>query len=89
MIPTKVILMDMKTAISLPDDVFRKAEKLARRLRLSRSRLYAEALREYIARRDEREITRRLNAVYAHEDSTVDPVLMEIALRSIPPDTWK
>jgi antitoxin MazE6 len=41
----------MKTAISIPDELFREAEACARRLRISRSRLFAEATREYLARR--------------------------------------
>jgi metal-responsive CopG/Arc/MetJ family transcriptional regulator len=40
----------MKTAISIPDDVFAEAERLARRLKKSRSELYSRAIREYIAR---------------------------------------
>lgn len=38
----------MKVAISLPDPVFRDAETLARRLRKSRSKLYAEAIADYV-----------------------------------------
>jgi hypothetical protein len=40
----------METAISIPDDVFGEADKLARRLGKSRSELYSDALREYAAR---------------------------------------
>lgn len=42
----------MKTAISIPDDEFKRADKLARRLGKSRSELYREAVAEYVARRD-------------------------------------
>lgn len=41
----------MKTAISIPDDLFREVEACTRRLRVSRSRLFTDAAREYIARR--------------------------------------
>lgn len=51
----------MKTAVSLPDDVFREADRLARRLKKSRSRLYSEAIGEYVARRDPDLITRKLD----------------------------
>lgn len=47
----------MKTAVSLPDDIFRAADKLAKRARKSRSRLYAEALAEYLARHASDEVT--------------------------------
>jgi len=51
----------MKTAISLPKDVFEKAERLAIRARKSRSQLYCEALREYVARHSPDEITEALD----------------------------
>ena len=41
----------MKTAISIPDELFHEVESCSRRLRISRSRLFADAAREYIARR--------------------------------------
>jgi mRNA-degrading endonuclease toxin of MazEF toxin-antitoxin module len=47
----------MKTAISIPDDVFRSAEKRAKRLKKSRSRLYSEAVAEYVARRSPADVT--------------------------------
>ena len=53
--------MGMKTAISLPKDVFEKAERLAKRARKSRSQLYCEALREYVSRHSPDEITEALD----------------------------
>ena len=53
----------MKTAISVPDDVFEEAERLAARLEKSRSQLYTEAVREYLGRHDPDSITERLDAV--------------------------
>ena len=53
----------MKTAISLPDDLFRAAERHAKRLRKSRSQLYAEALAEYLARHAPDEVTEAMNMV--------------------------
>jgi metal-responsive CopG/Arc/MetJ family transcriptional regulator len=51
----------MKTAISVPDDLFEQAERLARRLKKSRSQLYAEALAEYLARNAPDEVTEAMN----------------------------
>ena len=51
----------MKTAISVPKDVFEKAERLAMRARKSRSQLYCDALREYVARHSPDEVTEALN----------------------------
>ncbi len=53
----------MKTAISIPDDVFADAEQLARELKKSRSRLYSDAMREYIARHSAESITESLDRV--------------------------
>lgn len=79
----------MKTSISVPDDVFLAGERLTQRLALSRSALYTKALREFLARHDEDEITRRLNEVYEHESSALDPVISQIAARSLPKESWK
>lgn len=53
----------MKTAISIPDDVFADAERLARVLKKSRSQLYSRALREYVARHAADQITETLDRV--------------------------
>ncbi len=58
----------MKTAISIPDDVFRAADELARKLGTSRSQLYARAVREYVARHTEDAITAALDSVYGREE---------------------
>ena len=53
----------MTTAVSLPDDVFSSAERLAKRLKLSRSELYGRALAEFLARHSPDEITDSWNSV--------------------------
>lgn len=53
----------MKTAVSLPDRVYREAEGYAKRTRKSRSQLYAEALAEYLARHAPDEVTEAMNSV--------------------------
>ena len=64
----------MKTAISIPDHVFCEAEKLAQRLEMSRSELYATAVSEYLREHRCEEVTVKLNEVYQKESSTLDPV---------------
>jgi metal-responsive CopG/Arc/MetJ family transcriptional regulator len=54
----------MKTAISIPDDLFDDAERLARALKKSRSRLYGDAMREYVARHSADQVTETLDRVY-------------------------
>lgn len=53
----------MKTAVSLPDEVFNEAERFARRCQKTRSQLYAEALSEYLARHAPDDVTERMNRV--------------------------
>jgi hypothetical protein len=53
----------MKTAISIPDDVFAKAERLARRMKSSRSELFSRAVAEYIARHSPDHITEQIDDV--------------------------
>ena len=55
----------MKTAISISDDLIADAERLAKKLKKSRSQLYCHALREYVARHEPDEITETLNEVCA------------------------
>lgn len=52
----------MKVAVSIPDPIFAKAEALAKRSKLSRSRLYARAVADYVDRHTEDEITELANA---------------------------
>jgi len=53
----------MKTAVSIPDELFRQADELAQRLGKSRSEIYREALADYLARREPGAVTHALNAV--------------------------
>ena len=78
----------MKTAISLPDALFKSGDALAKRLGLSRSELYARALAEYVAKHKGSSLTQRLNAVYADEDSRMDPAMMSAQLRALSRDPW-
>lgn len=55
----------MKTAISLPDQLYEEAERTAQSLGIPRSQLFAKALEEFIALHKRENITERLNQVYA------------------------
>lgn len=78
----------MKTAISLSDDLFRAGDALAKRLKVSRSELYARALGEYLVKHRADQLTQRLNAVYAAEDGTLDPGLARLQTRSVGREDW-
>lgn len=79
----------MKTAISIPDSVFEAGERMAQRLGVSRSHLYSVALRDYLKRHDDDEITRRLNEVYSQEPAELDTLLQNLAARALPRESWK
>ena len=70
-----MLYLGMKTAISLPDKLFHDADQFASRAGVSRSELYATALAEYLARRNDVVITARLDAVYGTPDAGPSPEL--------------
>ena len=78
----------MKTAVSVPDDLFRQAEVAARRLRVSRSKLYAAAIAEFLQRQQTGAVTGRLNEVYSRRPAKVDSGLHGAQLRSLEKDSW-
>lgn len=78
----------MKTAISVPDDLFEQAEKTAHRLNMSRSQLFSTALAEYLAKQNRQSITDRLTAVYSAEPSELDPVLHRLQVATLEPEQW-
>jgi metal-responsive CopG/Arc/MetJ family transcriptional regulator len=65
----------MKTAISLSDSLFQRADAFAERAGISRSELYATAVAEYLARRDGDRITAKLNAIYGAPSPPSEPEL--------------
>ena len=78
----------MKTAISVPDKVFREAEAYARRTRKSRSQLYGEALVEYLARHSPDAVTEAMNRVMEKVDQRADPFVAEASRRSLERTEW-
>lgn len=82
------MLRPMKTAVSIPDPVFDAAEELAARLRVSRSELYARALRKYIEERLDRNVTARLDEALGDQASELDPALARLQSASLPAEEW-
>lgn len=78
----------MKTAISLPDDLFDDAEALARKLDVSRSRLIALALAEYVAKHRAGRVTERLDAVYGAEEGKRDATTRATGHRMLRRADW-
>jgi metal-responsive CopG/Arc/MetJ family transcriptional regulator len=80
----------MKTAISLPDPLFEAADRLARQLGMSRSQLYAEALRAYLDKNRDQDVNARLNEIYGAEPelAELDPVLDALQLEVFRKEQW-
>ena len=78
----------MKTAISIPDEVFDKAEQLADQLGISRSELYAKAVESFLQARLAENVTEKLNEVYASERDELDPLLIQMQSASLAGDHW-
>jgi len=80
----------VKVAVSIPDDVFEQAEHLVRERNVSRSELYAEALRAMV--QSDARITEQLNDVYAAQgpaaDTAVDPAVDSVARRVLADADW-
>ena len=64
--------LGMKTAVSIPDEVFEKVERLARRAGRSRSEVFSAALAEYVARHAPDEVTEAMDRVMADVGDEVD-----------------
>jgi predicted transcriptional regulator len=63
----------MKTAVSIPDDIFERAETLAHRAKRSRSEVYSCALSEYVARHSPDSVTEAMNRVLDDVDDVKEP----------------
>jgi metal-responsive CopG/Arc/MetJ family transcriptional regulator len=78
----------MKTAVSIPNDLFDVAERLARRTRKSRSRLFSDALREYVARRSPDKITETMDQALAEIGNSTDPFVVAAFRKRLEQSEW-
>ena len=78
----------MKTAVSIPDDIFERAERLASQGRRSRSEVYAAALGEYLARHAQDEVTETMNRVCGEVDRNDDAFLAAAGRRVLANTEW-
>jgi hypothetical protein len=82
------ILERVKTAVSMPDGLFRLAEATARRPRVSRSELYAKAIAEFLKRQQDNVITERLSELYTRCPAKLDSGLHRTQLKSLEKNAW-
>ena len=78
----------MKTAISLPDDLFVLADEFAKNAGMSRSELYVIALREFIMSRQRDDLTERINAVCTNLDTALPEDIARITLQKLLEAEW-
>jgi predicted transcriptional regulator len=78
----------MKTAVSVPDDLFERVDRLARREGRSRSEVYRAALREYLARHAPDEVTAALDLVVGEIGEDADPFVRAAAGRTLEASEW-
>ncbi len=80
----------MKTAISIPDRLFEAAERLARRLGMSRSELYTKAVSQFVVANRFFGVREQLNEVYATRPdlSKLDPAIVQLQIESLPECDW-
>ena len=78
----------MKTAISLPDEIYHSADQLAKRLGMSRSELYSRAVSLFIKAHKNEAVTEALDKIYAKEKSEVDSAINIMQLKSLPKEEW-
>lgn len=78
----------MKTAVSIPDDIFEEAERLAADLETSRSQLYSRALREFVSRHSPDRLTEAMNRVVDTVGTEVDEFSRRAARRVLEQVEW-
>jgi len=73
----------MKTAISIPDNIFKNADVLAHELGISRSELYSKAIEKFIKEREDDIVTVKLNEIYNYENNPLDDELNKMQFNSL------
>lgn len=78
----------MKTAIPIPDPLFKEAERLSKRLCIPRGQLYAKALKAYVERERATKIKEALDEVYSTESGELDPVMARLESEALGREEW-
>ena len=78
----------MRIVISVPNSVFRAAQRTSKRLRMSRSQLYSKAVEVYVKEHSGDDTTERLDAICAKRSSRLDPALEALSLEVWRREKW-
>jgi hypothetical protein len=78
----------MKTAISVSDDIFELSERLAKRFKVSRSKIFAMGVEKLGEEFEKDEIIKKLNDFYTENPAEIDSVISRMSSRSILKEEW-
>ncbi len=78
----------MKTAISVPDNIFRDAERYAKSHGVSRSKLYSKALAQFLEEKSGEEITKKLDEIYSQQPSALNKRVAARQFSSLGQEEW-
>jgi hypothetical protein len=79
----------VETAVALPSALFQKAEEWAQKLGMSPNELIRQGLEQRIREAEGGDVTRRLNELYEHEDSSPDPVMTQLQMQALELEEWQ
>ena len=85
-------MSNIKTAISIDENIFKKAEILAGNMKISRSQLFSLALEKYLKEIESRNLLEKINSVYKVSDVEEDEYLMKMKAykrRNVEAEEWK
>lgn len=85
---TWVILEQVKTAISIPDDVFRSAERYAKKLGLSRSELFTRAVQRFIEQHEAQEVRASYDRAFGADAGDAEDFARTAAQRTLAEVEW-
>ena len=78
----------MKTAISLPDELFDSAEQFSKRMGLSRSELFAKAVELYLQLHNDQGVTEMLDRIYGETEAKLDKQMARMQFQSLSDERW-
>ncbi len=81
-------MKSVKTAISIPENIYRDAADAAKKLGMTRSQLYSAAVADFLNRYKQDQIKARLDEVYAAGSTGLDPALAAMQLASLSKEEW-
>ncbi len=78
----------MKTAVSIPDNIFLDAERYAKNHGFSRSKLYSKALAQFLEKNSKEDVTKELDKIYSHQPSALNETVATLQFCSLGKEEW-